>query len=90
MNTSTLRLLRPTRLASIDGPCGIVDRLLDEDSGQDIVEYALLGAVIGIAAIAIWQQLAGTVGQAFGQSVAPSGQVQSLSSCTPGPDGAGC
>jgi Flp pilus assembly pilin Flp len=74
----------------IDEPHGLLGRLLDDDSGQDIVEYALLGALVGIAAILIWQQLAVTVGDVYGQTVAPTGQVQNLSSCMPGPDGTGC
>ena len=77
-------------IANIDGSRGLVGRLLDDESGQDIVEYSLLGAVVGIAAIVIWQQLATTVGEVYGETVAPAGQVQSLSSCMPGPDGTGC
>lgn len=68
----------------------IVERLLADESGQDIVEYALLSAVIGIAAILIWQQLVARVGQVYGQTVAPAGQAQTLSSCMPGPNGTGC
>ena len=37
-------------------------RFICEDTGQDIVEYALLGALIGIAAILTWQQIAASVG----------------------------
>lgn len=58
-----------------------------DESGQDIVEYALLGALIGIAAILTWQQLATTVGVAYGTADAG---VQGLSSCTPDPGGGGC
>jgi len=68
----------------------VYERFLDDESGQDIVEYALLGAVIGIASVLIWQQLAATVGEVYGQTVAPAGQAQKLSSCMPGPDGTGC
>ena len=48
-----------------------------DESGQDIVEYALLGALIGIAAILTWQQLAATVGVTYGTADAG---VQGLSS----------
>jgi Flp pilus assembly pilin Flp len=68
----------------------VYQRLVADESGQDIVEYALLGAVIGIASILIWQQLAATVGEVYGQTVAPAGAAQQLSSCMPGPDGTGC
>ena len=66
--------------------------LLHEESGQDIVEYALLGAVVGIAAVVVWQQLVVTIGEVYGETVAqaPAGEVQNLSSCMPGPDGTGC
>jgi Flp pilus assembly pilin Flp len=65
----------------------IWDRFTSDQSGQDIVEYALLGALVGIASILIWQQLATTVGQVYG--AADTG-VQTLSACTPDPGGGGC
>ncbi len=33
-----------------------------DDSGQDLIEYALLGAIIGIVSIVAWSLLATTVG----------------------------
>jgi len=90
MNNAARRTSRLTRLGKSGGPRGLIGSLLEDESGQDIVEYALLGAVVGIAAIAIWQQLATTVGEVYGETVAPAGQVQNLSSCMPGPDGTGC
>jgi Flp pilus assembly pilin Flp len=62
-------------------------RFLFEDDGQDILEYGLLAAVIGIAAILIWQQTAATVGIVYG--AADTG-VQTISACTPDPGGGGC
>lgn len=38
---------------------------LADESGQDVVEYALLTAIIGIAAIVTWQLLATSVGNAY-------------------------
>ena len=95
MNTVVRRFAQFDHIGNTDGSRGLVSRLLDDDSGQDIVEYALLGALIGIAAIAAWQQLADTVEEVYGQTVAlpgpgSVGQVQRLSSCMPGPDGTGC
>ncbi len=58
-----------------------------DDSGQDIVEYALLGALVGIASILTWQQVVLRVGIAY---IAADTNVQTLSSCTPNPDGSGC
>ena len=78
------------RRATVADARALLAGLRDDESGQDIVEYALLGAVVGIAAIVIWQQLATTVGEVYGETVAPTGQVQNLSSCMPGPDGTGC
>jgi len=82
--------VRPFRLfgrsAERDDFGAIVARLLD-DSGQDIVEYALLGAIVGIASIVSWQLLVTTVGDVY--SKADSG-VQKVSACTPDPGGGGC
>lgn len=61
-------------------------RFRSEESGQDIVEYALLGALIGIASILTWQALVTTVGTVYG--AADTG-VQTTSGCTPDPISAG-
>ena len=42
-----------------------VARLLEDESGQDIVEYALLAALIGVASIVTWKALATTVGTVY-------------------------
>jgi Flp pilus assembly pilin Flp len=73
----TQDLIRLTRFSELAG----------DDSGQDIVEYALLTAIIGIAAIAIWNELAVRVGQVY--SAADAG-VQNLSACTPDPGQVSC
>ena len=62
------------------------NRLRSDESGQDIVEYALLGALVGIASILIWQALVVTVGEVYG---AADADVQIRSSCTPDPISAG-
>ena len=61
-------------------------RFGSDESGQDIVEYALLGALIGIASILTWQALVTTVGNVYG--AADTG-VQTTSGCTPNPIAAG-
>ena len=43
----------------------LVHRFWTDESGQDIVEYALLTALIGLAAIVSWQLLANKVGPAY-------------------------
>lgn len=65
----------------------IAQRFTRDESGQDIVEYALLGALIGIASILTWQQLVGTVADVYG---AADAGVQNVSGCTPDPGGGGC
>ena len=61
-------------------------RFRSDESGQDAVEYALLGALIGIASILIWQALVVTVGNVY--TAADTG-VQATSACTPNPISAG-
>ena len=60
--------------------------LRSDESGQDTIEYALLGALVGIVSILIWKQLVATVGTVY--SGADAG-VQLKSSCTPNPISAG-
>jgi Flp pilus assembly pilin Flp len=62
------------------------ERFRSDDSGQDIVEYALLGVLVGIASIVIWQALVVTVANVYG---AADANVQIRSSCTPDPISAG-
>ncbi len=40
-------------------------RLLTDDTGQDILEYALLTASIGLVGIAAWQSITGGIGVAY-------------------------
>jgi len=58
-----------------------------DDSGQDVIEYALLGAVVGIASILTWKVLVKTVGNVY---KAADADVQGVSACTPDPGGGGC
>ena len=43
----------------------ILLRLLREDDGQDVVEYALLTAAIGIAGVASWPLVEGGITVAY-------------------------
>ena len=61
-------------------------RFSADESGADIVEYALLAALIGIAAILVWQQLVATVGTVY---TSADTNVQVQSGCTPDPISAG-
>ena len=61
-------------------------RFRSDESGQDIVEYGLLGALIGIASILTWKALVVTVANVY--TAADTG-VQNTSTCTPNPISAG-
>lgn len=41
-------------------------RLLHDDSGQDLIEYALLTTVIGLAVVAVFDVLRGSIGFVYG------------------------
>jgi pilus assembly protein Flp/PilA len=43
----------------------ILKRLLEEESGQDLIEYALVAAVIALAAVAAMTTLASNISNAF-------------------------
>lgn len=43
-----------------------LNNLLRDDSGQDLIEYALVAALIGLGATAAMGTLASTIGSAFG------------------------
>jgi len=65
----------------------VLARLLSDESGQDTVEYALLGAIVAIASILAWQSIVTTIGNVYR---AADTDVQGLSACTPNPGGGGC
>ena len=62
-------------------------RLIRDDSGQDVLEYALLGAFIATVGIAAWESVGVRIAAAY---TGWDSGVQSLSSCTPNPGGGGC
>ena len=43
----------------------LMKNLLNDESGQDLIEYALVAAVIALGAIAAMQGLAGQIGNAM-------------------------
>ena len=43
----------------------MVKNLLNDESGQDLIEYALVAAVIALGAITAMKGLAGAIGNAF-------------------------
>jgi Flp pilus assembly pilin Flp len=48
----------------------VVRRLVREDGGQDVVEYALLTAFIGLCAVAIWPTMREAIGYSYSQTTA--------------------
>ncbi len=65
----------------------MLQRFLDDEDGQDLIEYALLSALIGIVGAVIWINIAAAIGIAF---AGWDTGVQGLSACTPDPGGGGC
>ena len=65
----------------------LLKRLLSEDRGQDVIEYALLALFIGVCAVAAWQSIPGKIGLAY---LGFDSGVQGISACTPDPGGGGC
>ena len=43
----------------------LLRRLILEDSGQDVIEYALLSACVAIMGIAAWQNIGDTLGDKY-------------------------
>jgi pilus assembly protein Flp/PilA len=44
----------------------LLTRLIAEDSGQDLIEYALVAALVGLGAVASMRGLANSISTAFG------------------------
>lgn len=62
-------------------------RFFYEEQGQDLIEYALLCAFIGIVGILAWTSTRDAMTAGYGNW--DSG-TQRLSGCTPDPGGGGC
>ncbi len=67
---------------------GILRRLWDEDEGQDIVEYAMLVAFVGLVALVAWLAFQDAI--AAGYTGWDDRDQHEISCCTPEPDGSGC
>lgn len=62
-------------------------RLIWDESGQDIIEYALLAALIGICSVIAWTNIPPKIAAAY---LGWDSSVQKLGECTPDPGGGGC
>ena len=58
-----------------------------DDRGQDMVEYALLSALIGVVGIIAWTNVGAAIFSTYGGW---DNGVQLRSACTPDPGGGGC
>jgi|SoiMethySBSTD1v2_1073268.scaffolds.fasta_scaffold305316_5 Flp pilus assembly pilin Flp len=69
--------------------CCLVERFLREEDGQDVIEYALLSAFVGVIGVLAWQNVGTRLGALY---VGWDSGVQTLSTCTPDPIafGGGC
>ncbi len=65
----------------------LLRRFLDDEDGQDLIEYALLSAFIGVVGALTWINIGVAIGIAF---AGWDTGVQGLSACTPDPGGGGC
>jgi Flp pilus assembly pilin Flp len=65
----------------------LLERFLREDTGQDVIEYALLSAFVGVLGVLAWQNVGSRLGTLY---VGWDSGVQTLSSCTPDPGLGGC
>jgi pilus assembly protein Flp/PilA len=43
----------------------LLKNLVAEESGQDLIEYALVAALVGLGSVASMQSLAGSIANAF-------------------------
>jgi pilus assembly protein Flp/PilA len=62
-------------------------RFIEDESGQDIIEYALLAAFIGVCAVVAWTNIPPKIAAAYSNW---DSSIQDLSDCTPDPGGGGC
>jgi Flp pilus assembly pilin Flp len=58
-----------------------------DESGQDLIEYGLLAALIGTVGILAWTNVQG---QMLSHYIGWGSGVNTLSACTPDPGGGGC
>jgi Flp pilus assembly pilin Flp len=68
----------------------LLTRLLRDETGQDLIEYALLAAFIGFCGVLAWQNVGVSVSAKY---LGWDSGVQGISACTPDPidfGGGGC
>ncbi len=63
-----------------------IRRLIDEEGGQDLIEYALLAAFIGTVGILTWRAIGNGIGSDY---IGWDTGLQNISATTPDPIGGG-
>ena len=56
----------------------LIHRLIHGEKGQDVIEYVLLTAGIGLAGIAVWPAITAAIGTVYGTLVDVNGPTQGL------------
>jgi Flp pilus assembly pilin Flp len=62
-------------------------KFITDDGGQDLIEYALLSALVGVVGVVAWANISAAIGNVYGRW---DTNVQTISCCTPDPGGGGC
>lgn len=62
-------------MATSSGSLALFARLFDDDSGQDLVEYALLTVVVGLAGAAAAPQISNAINFVYGEWVADTNNL---------------
>ena len=62
-------------------------RFVVDEGGQDLIEYGLLAASIGLCCVAVWPTIRTAITGAY---TGWDTNIQNLSGCTPDPGGGGC
>jgi Flp pilus assembly pilin Flp len=63
------RHLRANSRAAVTGWRGFLRRFWNDESGQDLLEYALLTATVGLASAAVWGVMSETMGQTYASNI---------------------
>jgi len=75
-------LVRPGAPILSEAVCMLWRTFWQEDNGQDLVEYALLAALIGVSGVLLWSAIAQLIGARYGDY---NTNVQGASAVTPNP-----
>jgi Flp pilus assembly pilin Flp len=55
--------------AAVNRPQGWLCRFWRDESGQDLLEYALLTATIGLASVAVWTAMGEAMGETYRSNI---------------------